>query len=137
MRTTLKWIGKKYFLLLVPAMLVFSCSQDKASKPEYAWVYEDVEFEMPRVLEPVIPTNHINIDDLGAVGDGVTMNTAFFAEAIENLSKQGGGSVVVPAGLWLTGPIVLKNNINIHVEEGALVRFSKNFDDYPLIEGTF
>ncbi len=47
----------------------------------------------------------------------------------------GGGTVVVPPGLWLTGPIRLKSNINLHVAEGAVVLFSRRFEDHPLIAG--
>lgn len=137
MRTKMKWEQKKSAFLIMMGMMFFSCSQIKEVSVDYSWVYDNIEFDMPKVAEPVIPANRINIADLGAVGDGVTMNTKFFAEAIEKLSAKGGGSVIVPAGLWMTGPIVLKNNINIHVEDGALVRFSKNFNDYPLIESTF
>ncbi len=136
MRTTKKWDWERSFLLII-GLVLFSCSNDKVSSPEYSWVYDNIEFKMPRVAEPVIPANSVNINTIGAVGDGITMNTRFFAEAIEILSNKGGGSVIVPAGLWLTGPIVLTNNINIHVEEGALVRFSKDLDDYPLIESAF
>jgi polygalacturonase len=49
----------------------------------------------------------------------------------------GGGKVIIPRGIWLTGPIVLQSNINLHAEAGALITFSKNFDDYPLVETSF
>ena len=45
--------------------------------------------------------------------------------------------MVIPRGLWLTGPIILKNNINLSIEEGALVIFSSDKDLYPLIETSF
>ncbi len=137
MRATTKGNWFKSVMVLLLGVAVLSCSQVKNCSTDYSWVYNNIEFEMPKVIEPVIPPNKINIADLGAAGDGITMNTAYFAEAIEKLSVKGGGSVIVPAGLWMTGPIVLKSNINIHLEEGALVRFSKNFDDYPLVESTF
>lgn len=129
-------ITMKWFLLLF-TLVLFSCNQGKDKCVENSCIYDNIEFVMPRVVEPVIPSNRINILDLGAVGDGITINTEVFAKAIEQLSEKGGGSVIVPAGIWLTGPIILKSNINVHLEEGALVRFSNNFDDYPLVEGTF
>ncbi len=106
-------------------------------KDSNSWVYDNVEFDMPIVREPVIPANSINIADLGAVADGQTLNTHIFEEAIDKMYSMGGGSVVVPAGLWLTGPIVLKSNINIHLEDGALVRFSGDYDLYPIVESAF
>src|SRR5690606_18887362 len=56
---------------------------------------------------------------------------------IEEVHQKGGGRVTVPRGMWLTGPIALKSNINLHLEDGALLLFSKEFDEYPLIETSF
>ncbi|MBA7691602.1 Exo-poly-alpha-D-galacturonosidase [subsurface metagenome] len=56
-----------------------------------------------------------------SVGDGHTKNTEAFAGAIKACADARGGRVVVPAGIWLTGPIQLKSNINLHLEEGAVV----------------
>ena len=44
--------------------------------------------------------------------------------------------MLIPAGTWLTGPIRLESNINLHVEKGALVQFSRNINDYPFIESS-
>ncbi|WP_026473313.1 glycoside hydrolase family 28 protein [Alkaliflexus imshenetskii] len=123
--------------LLLLGFVAYACSSPEAKGPDYSWVYDNIEFDMPIVQEPVIPNNRINIADLGAIADGRTLNTQFFAEAIDKLTAKGGGSVIVPAGIWLTGPIVLKSNINIHLEDGALVRFSDDFDLYPIVESTF
>ncbi|NQU54865.1 MAG: glycoside hydrolase family 28 protein, partial [Bacteroidetes bacterium] len=71
------------------------------------------------------------------VGDGQTLNSEAISKAIETVAENGGGRIVIPRGIWLTGPIMLKNNINIHTEEGALVIFSTNKDLYPLIESNF
>lgn len=56
---------------------------------------------------------------------------------INALSEQGGGHLVVPAGVWLTGPIVLKSNIDLHLEKGAVILFSPDVDLYPLVETVF
>ncbi len=56
---------------------------------------------------------------------------------VNALYKKGGGRVVIPRGLWLTGPIKLKSNIELHTEQGALVIFSKDKTHYPLIETSF
>lgn len=88
----------------------------------------------PEILLPSFPDKQFNIVDFGAAGDGKTMNTKAIAKAIAACAKAGGGKVVIPAGIWLTGPIQLQSNINLHVERGALVIFSPNRMDYPLIE---
>jgi len=100
-------------------------------------LYTGLEFNMPRVQEPQIPNNTVNITDFGAVGDGLTKNTQAFEKAIAAAAAKGGGKVIIPRGLWLTGPIVLRSNINLHAEAGAMVIFSKDFNDYPLVETSF
>ncbi|CAM3376756.1 glycoside hydrolase family 28 protein [Marinicrinis lubricantis] len=89
--------------------------------------------DMPEVQLPSIPDRSVNIQDFGAVGDGFHNNTKAIEDAISHLSSLGGGRVIIPAGVWLTGPIVFQNAIELYTEQGALVLFSKNFDDYPLI----
>ncbi|SFD87445.1 glycoside hydrolase family 28 protein [Thermophagus xiamenensis] len=101
------------------------------------FIYHGLEFDMPRVKEPVFSDLMVSIVDFGAVGDGVTDNSEAFAKAIDYVSEKGGGRVIVPRGIWLTGPIIMKSNIDLHVQQGAVVRFSPDFEDYPLIETIF
>ncbi|MCX6120871.1 MAG: glycoside hydrolase family 28 protein [Ignavibacteriales bacterium] len=89
---------------------------------------------MPEIQLPTFPDRTVNIIDYGAAGDGYTMNTEFINAAIQACAKAGGGAVIIPAGSWITGPIRLESNINLHVEKGALVQFSKNLNDYPFSE---
>ncbi len=84
------------------------------------------------VAPPVIPDVMTNLVNFGGVGDGNALNTEAFAKAIAALSEQGGGELVVPPGFWLTGPIQMRSNINLHLERGALVKFSGDFKLYPL-----
>jgi polygalacturonase/lysophospholipase L1-like esterase len=100
-------------------------------------IYRDLEFAMPQVIEPQIPLNSVTITDFGAVGDGMVLNTEAFRKAIEAVSSKGGGTVVIPRGMWLTGPIILKSNIRLHADEGALILFSPDKSLYPLIETSF
>lgn len=74
-----------------------------------------------------------SIVDFGAKADGKTLATAAFQAAITECAKNGGGTVVVPAGIYLTGPIEMQSNINLHVEAGAVIKFSNNLDDFPVI----
>lgn len=84
---------------------------------KYEYLYKDLPFEMPRVKAPVFPDNEVNLKDFGAVGDGMHLCTEAFAKAIDALDKKGGGKLTVPAGVWFTGPIVLKSNINLHIPQ--------------------
>ena len=61
---------------------------------------------------------------MGGIGDGVALNTEAFSKGISKLNKQGGGRLTVPEGIWLTGPISLKDNIELHLDKNALIIFS-------------
>lgn len=87
-------------------------------------------FPMPQLQRPAFPARSVSIVEHGAVGDGATKNTAAIARAIEAVAQAGGGRVVIPAGRWLTGPIHLRSNIDLHLAEGAVVIFSDAFEDY-------
>lgn len=77
--------------------------------------------------------NTFDITRFGAVAGGKVKCTEAFARAVEACAAAGGGRVVVPAGVFLTGPIRLRSYVNLHVERGATVLFSRDFDDYPLV----
>lgn len=100
-------------------------------------VYKNIEFKMVRINEPKIPKRSVNINDFGAVNGGYVLNTKAFDDAIEAVSKKGGGKVIIPPGIWLTGPIILKSNIELHAQKGALIKFSTDKSLYPIIETSF
>lgn len=122
---------------LLGLILAFSCSEKPAAQKPLIEIYEGIEFNMPIVQEPTFPDYSVSIVDFGGVGDGQFLNTDAFADAINTVSVKGGGTIVIPRGIWLTGPIVLQNNINLHADYGALIIFSTNKDLYPLIETSF
>lgn len=103
----------------------------------YNYLYKGLPFEMPVLDRPTFPANNLSIADYGGVPDGATLNTEAFAKAIQALSQKGGGTLTVPSGIWYTGPIVFQSNINLHLEKGALILFSSNFDLYPLVHTVF
>jgi polygalacturonase len=94
--------------------------------------------QTPTSLPPVKPTafraDTFSIAQFGGVADDLTANTPAFRQAIAACAAKGGGVVLVPAGLWLTGPIELKSNVNLHLAAGALVQFSEKMADYQLIK---
>ena len=130
-----KLIGKISLLLFGLTFISISMKSEEPYKYEY--LYKNLPFEMPRVKVPVFPDNQVSIRDFGGVGDGITLNTEAFAKAMDALSKKGGGTLDVPLGVWFTGPIVFKSNINLHLEEGALILFTPDFDAYPLVNAVF
>ena len=87
-------------------------------------------FPMPQFARPAFPNREVDIRTHGAVEGGTRKNTEAFARAIAACADAGGGRVLVPAGRWLTGPIHLRSNIDLHLAEGAEVVFSDEFADY-------
>lgn len=79
----------------------------------------------------------VRLSDVGGVSDGLTLNTAAFARGIDSLSSLGGGTLKVPAGLWLTGPITLKSGVNLYLERNAVVIFDSDLDLYPIVNTNF
>lgn len=94
-------------------------------------------WKLPVVSSPKFKKDTVNIARAGAVPDGFTLNTTVINKAISELSKKGGGVVLVPKGLWLTGPVVLQSNINLHLANGATLLFTADKSQYPLVEANW
>ena len=116
--------------------LALLCSCDKECK-RLDSLYEGLPFEMQKVALPDIPGRSVCLTDFGGVGDGMTLNTDAFARAIEALVQKGGGRLVVPAGIWRTGPIALQSRIELHLDADALIVFDPDRDLYPIIDTNF
>ncbi len=130
---------KKVFTkILLLSLLTFTVNaQNNDNKYDFARLFKNLPFKMPVLTVPKFQNKSFSIKDFGASGDGQKDNTKSFADAIDACSKAGGGKVIVPAGIWLTGPIKFKDNVNLHLEIGALIQFTKNFNDYSLIESNW
>ena len=88
---------------------------------------------LARIQPPVFPHRYFDVTKFGGVGDNQADCTAAFQKAITACNAAGGGRVVVPAGEFLTGAIRLKSNVELHLERGATVRFSRDTRKYPLV----
>jgi polygalacturonase len=86
-----------------------------------------------QIKAPVFPAKDFDITKYGAVAGDQTKTSAAIAAAIDACTKAGGGRVVVPAGTWATGPIVLKSKVNLYLAKDATLAFSRNPADYPLV----
>ena len=93
--------------------------------------------KLPVIQQTQFKKDTISIVSKGAKPDGYTLNTTSINETIDQMSKKGGGVVLVPNGLWLTGPVVLKSNVNLHIATGATLLFTTDFDQYPLVKGNW
>lgn len=102
---------------------------------------EAIQEIVDRIKLPVIPQYTVSITEFGAMGDSVTDNKKAFDKAMKALQKRKGGILNVPVGIYtVNGPIHFVSNINLHLEEGAKIRFGSDPADYPRVltswEGT-
>ncbi len=93
--------------------------------------------ELPPVQKTNFRKDTLSIVKFGAVADGATLNTRAINDAIIACNKKGGGVVMVPAGFWLTGPVELKSNVNLYLAKNALLQFTADFNEYPLVAGNW
>ena len=98
-------------LLVLPQL----CMSQEPARP----IVQQVEFKK----------DTLDISNYGAKGDGQFLNTVTINQAIRTCSERGGGVVLIPAGLWLTGPIEMQSNVNLHLKRDAILFFTKDFDE--------
>ena len=98
---------------------------------------QGLPFKMDGMAVPVIPNNLVKISDFGAKGDGSELCTEAFKKAFSALEQKGGGRLIVPQGVWYTGPIELKNNTELHLEKGAVILFAADESLYPIKKTSF
>ena len=90
---------------------------------------------LPSLLLLLVTPMHAktySIDDFGAVGDGRTLNTIAIQKAIDQCGADGGGCVVVPRGVFLSGTLQLRSNVELHLERAAVLKGSAHVKDYEL-----
>ncbi len=121
----MKRLGKILIFLFV---FVFTQGCFQAQDETKGW--EQLDEILSNIKPLTFQNKTFDIIDYGAKADGVTDCTEAFKNAIEDCSKNGGGRVIVPEGTFLTGPIHLKSNVNLHVTENAVIKFSKDESKY-------
>ncbi len=105
-------------------LLTLLAAQAEALDPDLAWKRADSI--LSRITPPAFPDAVLDITRFGARADGTSDCTDAFARAIDACARQGGGTVLVPRGEFLTGPIHLKSNVNLHLADGAVVKFQRD-----------
>ncbi|TGV00978.1 glycoside hydrolase family 28 protein [Flavivirga rizhaonensis] len=90
------------------------------------------------VLGPLVSCNVnnklYNVNDFGAVGDSTIINTKAIQSAIDACSKNGGGTVLISKGIYISGTVLLKNNVTLHIDENSKLVGSSNPIDYQSID---
>jgi hypothetical protein len=87
-----------------------------------------------KVTQPIFKKDTFNIVKYGAVADGLTLNSKAIQTAIDACSKKGGGVVLVPGGFWVTGPIEIKSNVNLHIKRDAVLQFTDDLNEFKIVE---
>ena len=127
---------RRFLLLLLPLSVML---------PPGGFAEGSYERPLSAEAQPVksktASAKRISVADFGAIGDGKTLNTARIQSVIEQLASKGGGTLVIPRGVFLSGAIFLKPGVNLHLDEGAVLKGSTDRKDYPKmktrIEGHF
>lgn len=90
---------------------------------------------------PIVSSVRLSITETGAVADGGTLNTQAIQKAIDQLALTGGGTVVVPEGVFVSGALFMKSGVNLHLEKGGVLMCSTDMENFPpqrtRIEGHF
>lgn len=128
---------KKIFLLCTGLLIIGSCTAQK-NTVSIKEVKVTAPFTVPAIKEPDFRKSaKFSITYYGAVKGDKQKTTTAIAKAMEAAGKKG-GIVVIPPGEWRTGKIHFKSNVNLHLEEGAVLSFSSDPEDYlPAVHTTW
>ena len=120
--------------LLLAAIILGACSSasqyQETTQREINKLTRSACFEMPKVTVPTFPDRTFNVLDFGADPTGVALSTDAIQQAIDACNEQGGGTVILPSGLYQTGPLTLKSNVRLYTDWNCFVLFSHDLDMY-------
>jgi polygalacturonase len=119
--------------LLAPALLRGPRIRGAALDSPVPDPWDKLKDILARIRPPVFPDRDFHVTKFGAVGDNKTDCTNAFQKAVAACHAAGGGRVVVPTGEFLTGAIHIRSNVNLHINPGATLRFSRDPGKYPLV----
>ncbi|HLT86135.1 MAG TPA: glycoside hydrolase family 28 protein [Sphingobacterium sp.] len=132
----MKEIHNLLIAAILPFSLLVSCVENQKTQEQtndQAWELADSIRAL--IVEPTFAKKDFVITDYGAGLDSAMLSTTAINKAIEACHLDGGGRVIIPQGTFLTGAIHLKSNVNLHLEDGAKLLFSRNTEDYkPLVK---
>lgn len=120
-------------LASVLAIIVFASFTNSEYNNKTAWkkLYPQI---IRQIVAPAFKSVTFTITEYGAVADNPGfLNTKVINSTIDLCSSKGGGVVLIPKGTWHTGPIVLKSNVNLHIAEGAVLLFTTDVTQYPIV----
>ena len=119
---------KHHFLFLLIAASLIGCTSSPyqtTKQRDINRLTKSASFDMPKVTVPSFPDRTFNVLDFGADPTGVVLATEAIQNAINACSLAGGGTVIIPEGLFLTGPITLQSNVRLYTERNCFVQFRR------------
>lgn len=126
----------KLALIGLIVLLILIIGYNKSSQEDPGW--NQVPDILSRIIPPNFPAKDFQITEYGAIGNGKSDCTDAFKQAIAACHAAGGGRVVAPQGIFLTGAIHLKSNVNLHVMKNATILFSTDTKKYlPVVYTRF
>ena len=128
---------KRLFSTLIIMTLGIASVLGQISQKEVSEMCKQADFKIPKITLRKIKGKQYSVLTYGADPTGVKLSTKAIQEAIDLASAAGGGTILIPAGVYVTGPIELKTNVCLYAEAGALVTFSDDFSLYPVIDASF
>ena len=129
----------KKTILMLATMMLIACTSghyQSITQSEINALCKQAPFSMS-VCVPEFANRTFNIMDYGADATGIELSTAAIQGAIDACTEAGGGTVIIPAGVYVTGPIVLKSNVRLYADWNSLVIFSDDFTLYPIKDALF
>jgi len=127
----MKKVVKKSWLLITYIIIFLTACNSRVD-----WSYKDKILR--QIKEPVFSDRVFDIRDFGAIGDGKADCSDAFKKAIDRCNREGGGKVVVKDGVYLTGAIHLKSNVNLYIDSTAKIIFSTDPNKYlPVVYTRF
>ena len=130
----------RFILLLLTAAMMGACSAPQyqtTTQKEINKLTKSASFKMPKVEVPSFPGRTYNVLDFGADNTGVVLATEAIQKAIDECTAAGGGTVIIPEGIYTTGPITLKSNVRLYTEKNSFILFSHDLDLYEIYDEWF
>ncbi|GAF02107.1 glycoside hydrolase family 28 protein [Saccharicrinis fermentans] len=119
---------KTMLLLLLTIHLTCAYTQNSETIPHFEWMDQVGAHSQPNNKQTFL------VNDFGAIGDAITMNTQAIQNAINQAEKAGGGTVTFQSGIYLSGSLFIGDNINFHIPKGTMIIGSQDLKDYKCID---
>ena len=124
--------------ILCATMVVYARpSYQNMTQKEANALCRTAEFKMPKLPVPEFGKKTYNVLNFGADPTGQELSTSAIQEAIDLCNREGGGTVIIPAGMYTTGPIQLRSNVRLYTEPNSFISFSHDMNLYSIYDSWF